>query len=82
MKLVAALLLLQSLTIGVGEERQSKIHRTWAPRWDVFTVEAEWGPVVANIAHKRGVAGLNPDRVFPTASVGLQHVIARPGRPP
>ncbi len=76
---LVALLLAQTLTIGIGEERQSNFYRTWAPRWDVGLIEIEWGPVVANVAHKRGVAGLNPDRKFPTASVGLQKQVAKTG---
>ena len=77
--MIALFLALQAVTLGFGEERQSKVWRTWAPRWDVYTVEASWGPVVVDVAHKRGVAGLNPDRRFPTASFGLRQHIAKTG---
>ena len=76
--LLTALMALQ-LTLGIGEERQSNIHRTWAPRWDVYMVQIELGPLVANVAHKRGVAKLNPDRKFPTASIGLQRLLLETG---
>lgn len=79
MKLLALLLLCQSLTLSAGEERQSKVWRTWAPRWDVFSAEVTCGPVVANVTHKRGVAGLNADRRFPTASFGVQRHVAQVG---
>ena len=72
-------MMLNSVTLSVGEERQSKVWRTWAPRWDTYTVEVEAGPVVATLAHKRGVKGLNPDRNFPTMSVGLQKQIGETG---
>lgn len=69
---IVALILAQSVALGFGEERQSKVWRTWAPRWDVYVVQVEYGPFVVDLSHKRGVCGLNPDRKFPTASVGIQ----------
>ena len=75
MKLLALLLVIQSLTLSVGEERQADVWRSHAPRWDAYMVEAGWGPVVANVAWKHGTTV--PDCT--TASVGLQKHVARAG---
>jgi hypothetical protein len=68
---VTALLLLQTLTLGVGEHRSGEVLRSECERWDVVAAELSVGPWVGGMTFRHG---LTSDHL-PAWFVGLEPAI-------